>query len=89
MRICSAARIPSSVPVGGIRISVMTTSGFCASTAAIRLSRSCAEESNALAATVGAYRPASRSFALPLAAEEKTEVVDHAGRRLLSYRLQQ
>src|SRR5437870_2404268 len=33
-RSCSAARTPSSVPVGGIRMSVTTTSGWWASTAA-------------------------------------------------------
>ena len=30
----SAARMPSSVPVGGMRMSVSTTSGTCSSTAA-------------------------------------------------------
>lgn len=34
----SAARMPSSVPVGGMRMSVTTTSGLSASTAAMRVS---------------------------------------------------
>ena len=68
-RMCRAARSPSSVNVGGIRMSTTATSGRAASTSASRPSSSPAEPDD--------LEPAVRQQALQARPEEDRVLADH------------